>query len=480
MLNNKLFDSLIKTDRVNILEKLFGYFIGPSAVILMNKVLTNYLNVYYTDVLDLSRLWGGAFLSVFPLFAKFLDVLTFILMGWIVDRTSSRQGKARPWIFLSAPLLSICLILLFVVPVGNDLVTAVWIFTSYTVFYAVAFTMYSTAHTLMVPLATLDPAERVSLSSIAGAPEMVAGTLVAVLFPTFVLPRIGINRAGWLTVMLIVGVLSLPITWLEYFFSRERVTEDERASSRALPKSRASEGVSIKAQFKCCLKSRTWVVLVVFVLIYQIVNWLSSASTIYYCNWILGTYNDGKTQALYYVLGQFPLGLGIVLTTPLSKRFGRKRLMQYGLALATVGGIICLTNPGSLPVVLSGQLIRSIGLIPVTFMMPGFLGDALDDVKQKSDMRCDGFTSSVYNCIITMSGGIALFIFNLGLAHFGYLAPTSTTIPIQPEAVNRFIIFCVIGLLTVTYPVLLALFSFFKSDKKEVREVANNEENAGG
>lgn len=465
MLNNKVFDSFVKSERVSKAEKILGYFIGPSAVILMNKILTNYLNVYYTDVLDLSGLWGGAFLSIFPFFAKFLDVLTFVLMGWIVDRTTSRQGKARPWIFLSAPLLSLCVILLFVVPTGNDMVTAIWIFVSYTVFYAVAFTMYSTAHTLMVPLATLDPAERTSLSSIAGAPEMVAGTLVAVLFPTFVLPAIGVNRTGWLVVMIIVGVLSLPITWLEYYFSRERVTEGERNAEHSLTGKTDPAKASIKIQLKCCLKSRAWIVLILFVLIYQIVNCLSSAATIYYCNWILGTYNDGKTQALYYVLGQFPLGLGIVLTPPLTKKFGRKRLMQYGLVLAMVGGIICLTNPRSLPVVLSGQLIRSIGLIPATFMMSGFLGDALDDVKRKSDLRCDGFTSSVYNCIVTMSGGIALFVFNLGISHFGYIAPTNSYIPVQPEAVNHFIIFCVIGLLTLTYPLLLALFGFFPSNQ---------------
>lgn len=465
MLNNRVFDSFVKSERVSNAEKVLGYFIGPSAVILMNKILTNYLNVYYTDVLDLSYLWGGTFLSIFPLVAKFLDVLTFVLMGWIVDRTTSRQGKARPWIFLSAPLLSSCVISLFVVPTGNDMVTAIWIFVSYTVFYAVAFTMYSTAHTLMVPLATLDPAERTSLSSIAGAPEMVAGTLVAVLFPTFVLPAIGINRTGWLVVMIIVGVLSLPITWLEYYFSRERVTESEKTAEQSRAEKTDSAKASIKMQLKCCLKSRAWVVLILFVLIYQIANCLSSAATIYYCNWILGTYNDGITQALYYVLGQFPLGLGIVLTPPLTKKFGRKRLMQYGLVFAMVGGIICLTNPRRLTVVLFGQLIRSIGLIPATFMMSGFLGDALDDVKQKSDLRCDGFTSSVYNCIVTMSGGIVLFVFNLGISYFGYIAPTNSYIPVQPEAVNHFIIFCVIGLLTLAYPLLLALFSFFPADK---------------
>ena len=40
----------------------------------MNSILSNYLNVYYTDVLDISGIWGGLFISVFPVAAKALDV----------------------------------------------------------------------------------------------------------------------------------------------------------------------------------------------------------------------------------------------------------------------------------------------------------------------------------------------------------------------------------------------------------------------
>ena len=130
----------------------------------MNAILSNYLNVYYTDVLKISAIWGGVFIALFPIVAKVLDVLTFIYMGLVVDRTKSRQGKARPWILFAAPLMFVCMILLFVVPKGNDNLTAIWIFISYTVFYAIAYTMYSTAHTLMVPLATQSEEERRSLS----------------------------------------------------------------------------------------------------------------------------------------------------------------------------------------------------------------------------------------------------------------------------------------------------------------------------
>lgn len=138
MLSASLFDTRIKSEKVEKKEKWLGFFFGPISVVLMNSILSNYLNVYYTDVLDISGIWGGVFISAFPVVAKALDVLTFIYMGIIVDRTRSRQGKARPWILFSAPLLTICMILLFVVPKGNDNLTALWIFVSYTVFYAVA------------------------------------------------------------------------------------------------------------------------------------------------------------------------------------------------------------------------------------------------------------------------------------------------------------------------------------------------------
>ena len=452
MLSAKLFDTRIKSEKVENKEKWLGYFIGPISVILMNSILSNYLNVYYTDVLDISGIWGGLFISAFPIVAKTLDVLTFIYMGIIVDRTRSRQGKARPWILFSAPLLTGCMILLFIVPKGNDNLTAIWIFVSYTVFYAVAYTMYSTAHTLMVPLSTHSEDERSKLSLITNTPNMVAGSLIAILFPCIVVPLIGVNRRLWVSVMLGVAAAALPMILLEYFFTRERVTEQS-----IMQEETESEKISLREQFSCCLKSRQWVILMIYLILIQTVNAMFSASTFYYCNWVLGSYNDGYTQALFYALGQAPLGIGIVLCRPVCNKLGKGKAMVGGFVLAFVGVLICLINPGNLVLVLTGQVVRTIGLIPSTFMISSMLGDALDEVEQVSGRRCDGFSSSVMNCITTLMGGIALCIFNFGISRLGYQAPTETFIPVQNGAVQNFIIFCVIGVQAAAYPVIALL-----------------------
>ena len=44
----------IKSPEVTAKEKWLGYLIGPAGALLLNAVLATYLNVYYTDVLNLT------------------------------------------------------------------------------------------------------------------------------------------------------------------------------------------------------------------------------------------------------------------------------------------------------------------------------------------------------------------------------------------------------------------------------------------
>lgn len=104
---NWLPTSRIKSADVTKGEKWLGYLVGPAGALLLNAVLASYLNVYYTDVLKLTGVWGGAFLMVFPILSKVIDAVTNIAMGQLIDRTKTKEGKARPWMLLSAVLLPI-------------------------------------------------------------------------------------------------------------------------------------------------------------------------------------------------------------------------------------------------------------------------------------------------------------------------------------------------------------------------------------
>lgn len=86
-------------------------------------------------------------------------------------------------------------------------------------------------------------------------------------------------------------------------------------------------------------------------IILQLANALFSVSTFCCCNWVLGSYNNGITQALFYAIGQTPLGIGIVLCTSVCKKLGRNKAMIGGFILAAAGTAVCLLNPVNLIIV---------------------------------------------------------------------------------------------------------------------------------
>ncbi|MBQ6293914.1 MAG: MFS transporter [Lachnospiraceae bacterium] len=223
--------SLIKSPEVTKKEKWFGYLLGPAGALLLNAVLATYLNVYYTDVLNLTPPWNGLFLAIFPIISKVIDAITNIIMGQVIDRTKTKEGKARPWLLLSAFLLPVTGILLFTVPSANETVQVIWVMLSYNLFYSFAYTIFNMSHGLMVPLSTRDITARGGLSVFNQITTiMMSGILVALVFPMLIMPAIGADKSKWIFLMSILSILALPLTLMEYFFTKERITEEAEAA----------------------------------------------------------------------------------------------------------------------------------------------------------------------------------------------------------------------------------------------------------
>ena len=188
LLERRIFNSRIKSKNVTGKEKWIGYLLGPAGALLLNAVLATYLNVYYTDVLKLTTIWGGLFLTLFPIISKVIDAITNVVMGYVVDRTKTKQGKARPWLLLSAPLVAITGVLLFIVPSGNETLQVIWVMLSYNLFYSFAYTIFNMSHGLMVPLSTRNTTQRGELSVFNQiATIMISGIIVALIFPMVII-----------------------------------------------------------------------------------------------------------------------------------------------------------------------------------------------------------------------------------------------------------------------------------------------------
>lgn len=236
LINSKIFNSRIDTSDVSAKEKWIGYLVGPAGALLVNAILGGgFLNIFYTDVIGIGNLWKGMFLVVFPVVSKIIDAITNFIMGWIIERTRTKQGKARPCILLSAILVPISGVLLYLVPNADQKVQAIYILLTYNLFFSFSFTIYNMSHSLMVPLSTRNSTQRGSVAVFNQvASIMVTGIIAALLVPMLLLPMIGTSKTMWMTAMCTISILSLPLILLKYYFTKERVTEElgERAEKR--------------------------------------------------------------------------------------------------------------------------------------------------------------------------------------------------------------------------------------------------------
>ena len=455
--------SRINTAKVGRSEKWLGYLLGPAGALLLNAVLATYLNVYYTDVLKLTHVWGGAFLVVFPIISKIVDAITNVVMGYIIDRTHTKEGKARPWLLLSAPLLTITGILLFTVPGGSESVQVVWVMFSYNLFYSFAYTIFNMSHNLMVPLSTRNITERGSLSVFNQiATIMMSGILVALVFPMAVMPTIGVDKSRWIALMSALSILALPLTLLEYYFTKERVTLEERSTG-------IEKTVPFAQQLKAIFTDRYMLLIYAYFLIYTAGTSIKNISLVYFCNYVLGTYNDGVTQTMLSVIGGVPMGIGIFAVWPLAKKFGKRNVTLAGFILYAIGGAVCWAFPTNMVIMLVGQFIKNIGGLPCAYVFMALFADVLDHLEWKTGFRSDGVAMSVYNIIAVAMVGVCTGVFNGLLGHAGYIAPEivngMTVAAKQTAAVKGVITFGFVGLEVFTGVILAVLLVFLNVEK---------------
>lgn len=468
IMGKRLLCSRVKSRNVTGPEKWLGYLLGPCGAILLNAVLATYLNVYYTDVLKLTSIWGGLFLTIFPIISKIIDAVTNVVMGYIIDRTRTRQGKARPWLLLSAPLLTVTGILLFTVPSGSETVQVIWVMVSYNLFYSFAYTIFNMSHNLMVPLSTRNTTQRGGLSVFNQISTiMISGILVAMLFPMVIMPVIGVDQHKWILLMSVLSILALPLTLLEYYFTRERVTEETAGSEE--------QKIPFLTQLKIVLTDPYTLIIFAYFLIWTFGTSFKNLGLVYYCNYVLGTYNDGVTQTMISVIGGIPMGVGIFAVWPLAKKFGKRNVTMWGFVVYAIGGVICCLAPNNMAVVLVGQFIKNIGGLPCSYVFMALFADTLDHVEWKTGIRCDGTAMSIYNIIAVAMVGICTGLFNWMLASSGYIAPISdaagkTIAAAQPDGVRSAIIFAFLGLEIITGILLAGLLIFLNVEKTVTRK----------
>lgn len=475
---NSFVKTRIKSNEVSMLEKGLGYFVGPFLALISNAIFASYLNRYYSDVLgwtDTQRF--GPFSALLPIISVIAVIAGNLVLGRMIDNTRTREGKARPYLFISAPLLVIAIILLFTTPYNSSsILQIIWITLSYNIYYAVAYPFFYTSHSSLVALSTRDSNARgllATLSNAAGvaAVGLGASILVPMLLQSFlfvetngIMDRVA-SYNNWRVVMMALCVVTVLGVLCEYFFTRERITEE--ATNRS---DRQETTIPLSIQIKACVTEPYWWMIILYFLLFQLGGLVKNGSMSYYSRWMFDGINTeaaaGNAMGTLGLIGGIPTALGMAVAWPIANKLGKQKAIVYGLIIAVIGGSVSFINVNNFVIVCAGVILKGIGSIPAMYVTLALLSDVLDHLEAKNGFRSDGLTMSIYGSIMVGMTGLGNGIINALLTIAGY----DPTLAVQNQTVSKTLVFCYLGMELICYAILVVLLMFLTVEK-------HNEEN---
>ena len=465
---DKLPPSLIKKNNVTLIpEAAIGYLVGPTLALLANSILANYFNKYMTDVLKVNS-WASAFFTWLPVISVIFVVIGNILVGRLMDNMKSKAGKARPLLLISLPISLIALLFLFVFPPYNANDTSwytgmlVCIAIGYNLWFAFAYPMYYTPHAGLVNLSTRNSKDRSLLATASNATMLAAMGLSSMILPFF-LPLLFVydmsgkgtpfmNDAGvvqyyvdadgavlydvqasydhWKVFVIALLVITVIGVLVEYFFTRERVTEETLSQGDQETK----KALSFGQQAKICFKDKFWIIMMVFFFLYQFGGMIKNVSQNYFCTSMFADANGnytiaygGQLQGILAIIGAVPTAIGMVIALPLANKIGKGKAIMLGAALAVVGGVIGMIKPDNFVVVTISFVIKALGSTPAMYLSLALLADILDHQEALHGVRTDGFSMMIYGAIMAGMTGLTTGVLNAVLAATNYDVATLNT-----------------------------------------------------
>lgn len=477
--NNPFLRTRVKSDNVKAPEILLGYFIGPFGALLASGIFTSILQNYFTDVLKMNL----TFLTTLQLISTILIVIANLVVGQLIERTGTLAGKARPWILLSAFTMSVASVLMFIVPFEGT-AKMVWIAIAYNLFYAVAYPIYNTANSTLIPLSTRNSKQRgvlASFTNVAGLGVMGAGSMVFPILVSFVLKE---NRHLWFVAMLAIAIFAALTILLQFMFTRERVTEELANTVTEQNEGNASSAPSLVKQLKAVASEKTWWIVMLFYIGFQWSGAIKNGSMSYYCKWVLdNSYTGsvdawGASQSLLSIMGAIPMAVAAVVVIPLCNKYGKRIICMLGMLLGAVGGVIAIIGNGNIVPVAVGVALKCLGSAPACYMILALLADVIDHIEYKSHIRTDGLTMSIYSSIMVAGTPICNAIFSTVLKGSGYNQNADVALGVlgQTQAAQTAISVSYIWVETIAYVICAILIFFFTIEKKlpeEQKEIEN-------
>lgn len=398
LFDKSFMDSKATTNSVSTKEWVFGHLIGPLGLIFVVNTIAALVEKFFTQQtgamygvnnIAMVQQMGGVYEIVMTT-AKVLAVGVGLLNGWLIQNTQSRQGRMRPW-YLIFGFISIAIGgLIFLFP-GNTLGEGYWYYFFFLLicYHTLGSSYFYLFRDTICSLTTRNPKEKTHIQFIRKMSwTLLSGIVIGMVFNMVVLPLwLEKDITGYPVLMVTMSVIAIPLLLLEYFYTRERITEDVEVEHERLD----GEKISLREQMRALFTNKYFVILIIIATVSGIVdNYKGGNVQYFYIKFMLGGAENPLMYTIYQVVTGVPLGIGAFVIYPLAKKIGIKNMTVGGYALVLLGSILGWMFPDQLVPAMVGGFLRNVGWLPNAYIFATLLCFAYDSIEYKSHMRLEG------------------------------------------------------------------------------------------
>ena len=271
-------------------------------------------------------------------------------------------------------------------------------------------------------------------------------------------------NSKWVILMIVMIAALIVGCLLEYFFTRERITEENVKTARAA----AAKGddkaevkkVTMGQQVKICVKDKYWWFLMIFWFLYQFGGMMKNNGMSFYSDALTGGFT---VSSVINTVGAIPTALGMVIVWPIAAKLTKSKTIALGGFVAALAASAAFTalplagNPDNIGAItgisVASFCIKALGTAPAMYISMALMANVLDHQEAVHGVRTDGFTMAVYGSIMVAMSGLCN----------GIIVGLNSITPVDARPVlHTFIAFGVEG---ICYLIIAIMFIFMSVEK---------------
>jgi sugar (glycoside-pentoside-hexuronide) transporter len=390
------------SEKLSVKEKL-GYGIGDAAANFIFQTMIIFQLAFYTDTFGITAAAAGTLFLVVRVFDAVFDPI----MGVVADRTKTRWGKFRPWVLWTAVPFGVMGWLTFSTPNTDASGKLMYAYVTYIVLMMV-YSANNLPYSALSGVMTGNIGERTSLSSY----RFVCAMLAQLVIQGAALPMVhyfgqGNDAKGYQATIGVFSVLAVIFFVITFFTTKERILPAPGQKS------------SIAQDFGDLTRNGPWLAMFVLTIVLFVTLSLRGGVMLYYFKYYLVRED---LFSLFNVLGTGATIIGVLLSKPMSLRFGKRNLFIGGLAVTVLfTAAFALLPPTAVPLIVATEMLRQFAYgftIPLLWAM---MADVADFSEWKTNRRATGVVFSAIVFGLKAGLGVGGAIGGYVLSAYGYV-----------------------------------------------------------